>query len=254
MGKKGKTARMKRKPAPRFWPIHRKEMPWIVKPSPGAHSQDNCLSLTLVLRDILGIAQTRKEGKLILAQSKVLVDGKVVQKDDFPVGLMDIISMPDADKYYRVLPSGKGLVLSLISKEEANFKLLRVENKNTTKKGVQISLHDGSNLFVKVADPKHPDEVTYSTFDILKMKFPEKQVVQTLKTKEGNIAIITGGKNIGKQGKIIEIEKTEAKKRRQALVVIEDTSGVRYQTILDFIFSIGEAELLISVPEETAIV
>jgi len=254
LGKKGKTARMKRKPAPRFWPIHRKEMPWIVKPSPGGHSQDNCLSLTLVLRDILGIAQTRKEGKLILAQSKVLVDSKVVQKDDFPVGLMDVISMPDAGKYYRVLPSDKGLVLSPINKEESNFKLVRVENKNTTKKGVQISLHDGSNLFVKVADPKHPEEVTYSTFDILKMKFPEKQVVQSLKTKEGNLAIITGGKNIGKQGKIVEIEKTEAKKRRQALVVIEDTSGVRYQTILDFIFSIGEAEPLIGVPEESAVV
>jgi small subunit ribosomal protein S4e len=254
LGKKGKTARMKRKPAPRFWPIHRKEMPWIVKPSPGAHSQNNCLSLALVLRDILGIAQTRKEGKLILAQSKVLVDGKVVQKDDFPVGLMDVISMPDAGKYYRVLPSNKGLVVSPISKEEANFKLVRVEDKNTAKKGIQISLHDGSNLFIKVADPKHPEEVTYSTFDILKMQFPEKQVVQSLKTKEGNLAIITGGKNIGKQGKIVEIEKTEAKKRRQALVVIEDTSGVRYQTILDFIFSIGEAESLIGIPEESAVV
>jgi small subunit ribosomal protein S4e len=184
----------------------------------------------------------------------VLVDGKVVQKDDFPVGLMDVISMPDAGKYYRVLPSNKGLVVSPISKEEANFKLVRVEDKNTAKKGVQISLHDGSNLFIKVADAKHPEEVTYSTFDILKMQFPEKQVVQSLKTKEGNLAIITGGKNIGKQGKIVEIEKTEAKKRRQALVVIEDTSGVRYQTILDFIFSIGEAESLIGIPEESAVV
>ena len=86
------------------------------------------------------------------------------------------------------------------------------------------------------------------------MTLPEKQVVQTLKTKEGNLAMITGGKNIGKQGKIVEIEKTVAKKRRQALVVIEDAKGVRYQTILDFIFSIGEAEPLITVPEASAVV
>ena len=46
-----------------------------------------------------------------------------------------------------------------------------------------------------------------------------------MKTKEGNLAVITGGKNIGKQGKIVEIEKTEAKKRRQALVVVEDAQG-----------------------------
>ncbi|MGA3110842.1 MAG: 30S ribosomal protein S4e [Candidatus Bathyarchaeia archaeon] len=254
MGKKGKTARLKRKPAPRFWPIHRKEKPWIVKPSSGSHSLESCLPLTLVLRDILGVAQTRKEAKMILAEGKVLVDGKICPKDDFPVGLMDVISMPEADKYYRVMPSHKGLVLHPISKEESNFKLLRVEDKSTVKNGVQIALHDGSNMLVKVADVKKPIEVTYETFDILKVTYPEKQVVSTLKTKEGNLAIITGGKNIGKQGKIVEIEKTEAKKRRQALVVIEDTNGVRYQTILDFIFSIGENEPLIGLMEVNAVV
>ena len=254
MGKKGKTARLKRKPAPRFWPIHRKELPWIVKPSSGSHSLQSCLPLTLVLRDMLGVAQTRKEGKLLLAEGKVLVDGKVRRKDDFPVGLMDVISLPEANKYYRVMPSHKGLILSPISREEANFSLLRVEDKNTVKKGVQIELHDGSNMLVKVADPKNPQEVTYDTFDVLKVTYPEKQVAASLKTKEGNLAVITGGKNIGKQGKIVEIEKTEAKKRRQALVVVEDAQGVRYQTILNFVFSIGEAESLIGLPEANVVV
>ena len=254
MGKKGKTARLKRKPAPRFWPIHRKELPWIVKPSSGPHSLQNCLSLTLVLRDILEVADTRKEGKMILSGGKVQVNGKVRRKDDFPVGLMDVISLPDMNKYYRVMPSHKGLVLSPISKDEASFKLVRVEDKSTVKNGVQIALHDGSNMLVKVADPKNPQEVKYETFDILKITYPEKQVALTLKTKEGNLAVITGGKNMGKQGKIVEIEKTEAKKRRQALVVIEDAQGARYQTILDFIFSIGENEPLIGLPEAPAVV
>jgi ribosomal protein S4E len=68
------------------------------------------------------------------------------------------------------------------------------------------------------------------------------------------LALITGGKNNGVQGKIVEIEKTVAKKRRQSLVVVEDAKGTRYQTILDFIFSIGEAEPLINVPEASAVV
>ena len=254
MGKKGKTARLKRKPAPAFWPIHRKELPWVAKPSPGTHSLAKCLPLTLVLRDILGVAQTRKEGKLILAKGKVKVDGVVRKKDDFPVGLMDVISMPDTDKYYRIMPSHKGLVLTPISKEQSSTKLVRVEDKVTVHNGIQIALHDGTNMLIKVADPKHPQEVTYKTFDILKVTYPEKQVVQTLKTKEGNLAIITGGKNIGKQGKIVEIEKTVAKKRRQALVVIEDSEGKRYQTILEFIFSIGETEPLITSLEAPAVV
>ena len=254
MGKKGKTARLKRKPAPSFWPIHRKELPWVVKPSSGSHSLENCLTLTLVLRDILGVAQTRKEGQLILAQGKVLVNSKIRKKDDSPVGLMDVISMPEMDKYYRVLPSHKGLVLAPISKEESNTTLVRVEDKTPVHNGVQIALHNGANMLIKVADPKNPQEVTYETFDILKVTFPEKQVVQSLKTKEGNLAIITGGKNMGVQGKIVEIEKTEAKKRRQALVTIEDSKGVRCQTILDFIFSIGETEPLVTTMEAPTLV
>ena len=254
MGRKGKTARLKRKPAPAFWPIHRKELPWVAKPSSGPHSLKKCLPLTLVLRDILGVAQTRKEGKLILAQGKVQVDGKVRKTDDFPVGLMDVISLADMDKYYRVMPSHKGLILAPISKEQSNTKLVRVEDKSTVPNGVQIALHDGTNILIKVVDPNHPQEVTYETFDILKVTYPEKQVVQSLKTKEGNLAIIIGGKNIGKQGKIIEIEKTEAKKRRQALVVIEDSQGARYQTILDFVFSIGETESLITSLEASVVV
>ena len=254
MGKKGKTARLKRKPAPAFWPIHRKELPWIVKPSSGSHSLQKCIPLTLVLRDMLGVAQTRKEGKIIIAQGKVIVNGKVYKKDDIPVGLMDVIALPDSNKYYRVMPSHKGLYLAPISKEESNMSLLRVENKSTVHNGVQIAVHDGSVILVKVADPKNPVEVTYDTFDVLKVTYPEKQVIETLKTKEGNLAIITGGKNIGKLGKIVEIEKAEAKKRRQALVMIEDAKGVRYQTIMEFVFSIGEAAPMINTLEVFSVV
>jgi ribosomal protein S4E len=108
-------------------------------------------------------------------------------------------------------------------------------------------------MLIKVADPKNPVEVTYETFDILKIT-PNNEVIQTLKTKEGNTAVITGGKNIGVQGKIVEIEKTEAKKRRQALVVIEDVQGKRYQTILDYIFSTGESQQVIATPEANTVV
>ncbi len=198
---------------------------------------------------MLGVAQTRKEGKIIIDQGKVIVNGKVYKKDDIPVGLMDVISLPDSNKYYRVMPSDKGLYLAPISKEESAVSLLRVENKHTVSNGVQVQVHDGSIMLIKVADPKNPVEVTYDTFDILKVTYPEKQVVQTLKTKEGNLAIITGGKNIGKIGKIVEIEKAEAKKRRQALVVIEDAQGARYQTIMDFVFSIGETTPMINTLE-----
>jgi len=242
LGKKGKTARLKRKPAPKYWPIHRKESPWVVKPASGPHSLQTCLPMTLVLRDVLGVAGTRKEGKLILSEGNIQVNGIVRKKDDFPIGLMDVISMPDSNQYYRVVPSHKGLTLFSISKEDAKYKFARVEDKTAITGGVQVALHDGTNMLIKVADPKNPVEVPYRTFDILKINVATGEVAEKLCTKEGNTALITGGKNIGVQGKIVEIEKTEAKKRRQALVVIENDQGVRCQTILDFIFSIASNE------------
>lgn len=252
MGKKGKTGRLKRNPAPEFWPIHRKEFTWVVKPVAGPHSLENCLPLTLVLREILGVAKTKKEAGMILSEGKVIVDGKVRRRADFPVGLMDVLSLPDLNKFYRVIPTHKGLSLSSITKEEAAFKLGRVENKTTVTNGVQIALHDGSNMLVKVADPKNPTEVLYETFDVLKLSLPDKEVVDVVKTKVGNLAVITGGKNIGKMGKIVEIEQTEAKKRRNALAVIEDENGSHYQTILEFVFSMGEKTPLIT--EATTVV
>jgi small subunit ribosomal protein S4e len=254
LGRKGKTARLKRKPAPKFWPIHRKEDPWVLKPSSGPHNLQNCLPMSLVLRDILGIAATRRESQILLYQGKVLVDGKVLHKDDFPVGLMDVISMQDAGQYYRILTNHKGLFLDPISKEETSFKLCRIDDKVTVTGGIQINLHDGSNILIKVADPKNPKEDIYNTFDVLKLNIPSKEIAGCVQLKEGNFAIITGGKNIGVKGKIVEIEKTEAKKRKNALVVVEDDQGKRFQTILDFVFSMGEHQQLKSPVEATTVV
>ncbi|MEM2098628.1 MAG: 30S ribosomal protein S4e [Candidatus Bathyarchaeia archaeon] len=250
MGKRGKTGRLKRLPAPKIWPIHRRELVWAVKPSAGPHSLQNCLPLALVLRDILKVARTRKEAKTIISQGKVYVDGKVRRRDDFPIGLMDVIAIPEVDKAFRVMPSHKGLSLNPISKEEATFKLCRVEDKTIVAHNhLQFALHDGSNILVKPNEAENLQGTVYETFDVIKVSLPDKQVLDHLKIKEGNIAIITGGKNMGKHGRIIDIEKTKAKKRKNALVVIEDENGHRYQTILDFVFSIGTTQPLISITE-----
>lgn len=250
MGRKGGSTVLKRKPAPRLWPIHRKEFAWVVKPAPGPHSLETCLPLTVILRDILGVAKTKKEAKIIASQGKVHVDGKIRWQDSFPAGLMDVISLPDADKDFRILPSHKGLILHPITKEEAGFKLCKIENKTIVKNGhIQLNLHDGSNILVKVADPKNPKEDVYGTFDTVKISLPERQILQHVQMKENVFAIVTSGKNIGKYGRVIEIEKPKGKKRRDAIVTIEDGKGNRYQTISNFVFTLGETNSLISLPE-----
>jgi small subunit ribosomal protein S4e len=250
MGRKGESTGLKRKPAPRFWPIRRKEVTWIVKPAAGPHSIDNCVSLTIALRDVLGFAKTRKEAKTIVSQERVQVDGRIRRKDDFPIGLMDVVSLVGADKDFRILPSYKGLVLQPIDKEEAKFKLCRIENKKIVDNGhVQLNLHDGSNILVKVADPKNPQEDVYETLSTLKISLPDKQILLSIEMKEKAFALITGGKNVGKYGKIVEIEKAVGKKHRNALVTVEDVNGNRYQTVLNFVFAVGEAQSLVALPE-----
>ena len=61
--------------------------------------------------------------------------------------------------------------------------------------------------------------------------------------------IVTGGKNIGLVGKVALIEKKANKKRKDLLVTLKDVNGNKFQTILDFVFVLGDNESLISLPE-----
>lgn len=241
---------MKRKPAPKLWPIHRKEFVWTVKPKPGPHPISSCIPSTLLVRDILGFAKTRKEAKTIVSNEGVKVDGKVQREELFPVGLMDVVSIRDIKKSYRVLPSRKGLALHPIEKDEETFKLCRIEDKTATKGGhVQLNLHDGTNMQIPVKDPRKQEEDVYQTLDALKLSIPDRELLGHAKLGVGVAAMIIGGKNLGKYGKITAIEKKRGQKRRRLLATIEDKNGNSFQTILDYVFILGDAEPYISLPE-----
>ncbi len=250
MGKKGGTKHLKRKPAPRFWPIHRKEYVWTVRPKPGPHPISRCLPLAIVIRDVLGFAKTRKEAKTIISQGKVRVDGKVQSQERFPIGLMDVISIPDAEKIYRILPSQKGLFLYPIKKDEAGFKLCRVENKSVIKGGyMQLNLHDGRNMIIKVTVPENKGEENYRTLETLKISIPDQEIIGHFRLIEGAPAVIIGGKNVGRWGKILTMEQRPNQKRRSSLITIRDKEENRYQTTLNNIFAVGDTGPSISLPE-----
>jgi len=248
MGSKGGSKHLKRNPAPKFWPIHRKEATWTIKPKPGPHPILGSIPLAILVRDILGFAKTRKEARSIISQGKISIDGQIRREERFPTGLMDVISIPDAEREYRVLPSEKGLILHSIDKEEATFKLCRIENKSIVPEGhVQLNLHDGRNILLRVKDPRNPaEEDIYQTLDVLKIKVPNQEITGHIKLSEGLTALIIGGKNRGMFGKIVAIEKQQGQRRRKQLVTIEDKGGNRFQTILDYVFVLGEAKSPIS--------
>jgi small subunit ribosomal protein S4e len=236
MGSKGGLGHLKRLPAPWFWPIHRKERKWAPKPSPGAHGTSDCLPLELVLRESLAQAKTRREVAAILSRDKVRVDGRVRQDKNFPVGLMDVVELSDANVSYRVLPvRGKGLSLVRIAKDEAKFKLCKVLRKSTETKGlIQYGMHDGRNLTVA---PTEAGAASYSTNDTLKLSVPTQRVLDRMRFEKGNTALVVKGRNLGRTGKIVEVQQGTA--TRPATVTIEDSAGSKFDTMVEHTFVVG---------------
>ena len=219
----------KRMSMPTSWKVPKKTNKWVTATSPGPHSKDASLPLVVVIRDLLGIVDTAKEAKKVLMEGKVLIDG-VKRKDlKFPVGLFDVVALPDEGKYYRVLQDGKGrLYLNETDEERAKWKLCRIANKVTLKGGaVQLNLSDGSNILGS-------DE--YKVKDTIKISVPEKKILQRLEYKVGNLAMITGGRHIGDVGKIADIMTIKSSKNNMAKIAGES----EYETIENYVFVIGE--------------
>ena len=62
----GSRKHLKRYKAPENWPIHPKEYKWTVKTNPGPHPLDGSIPLLIIVRDILKVADTAREAKIII--------------------------------------------------------------------------------------------------------------------------------------------------------------------------------------------
>ncbi|MFX1312868.1 MAG: 30S ribosomal protein S4e [Promethearchaeota archaeon] len=248
MTRHGGQKTLKRLNTPAFLQIKRKHGKFYIKPSPGPHPSRFCLPLLHIVRDLLKIVDNYREAKKLIGLGYFKVDGKVIKDKSFPVGLMDVVSIEKMNKNFRILPdSDHGLILHEISEQESTFKLCRINNKRTIKEGhIQLNLHDGRNILIRVKDSKNPKEDTYKRMDVLKISVPEQEILKKLKFKENNLAIIMSGKNIGQVGKIINILKRFGPK---ASTVSIEHNGAHTETLYDYTFIIGEDQSEISLPK-----
>ncbi len=229
MANMGSRKHLKRYKAPKTWPIHPKEDTWTVKPAAGSHSIDDSLSLTLIIRDILGLADNSREAKRIINSGNVLIDGRVVKDYKFPVGLMDIIEIPKTGEVYRVLLDKKGR-LQLKQIEDNTSKLCKIVNKSTIKGGkTQLNLHDGKNVIV--------DEDTYSVGDVLVLSIPDNEILDSFPLEEDATILVTGGKHTGEIGSINEIIINESSNPNT--ITVENNYKDTFLTLKDYAFVIG---------------
>jgi small subunit ribosomal protein S4e len=194
-----------------------------------------------VIRDFLGLAETAKEAKTIIKQGKVFVDGKSREDDRFPIGLMDVLTLPEADERYRVLPEHGGrFILHQISGEETSFKLCRIINKTTVRNGViQLNLHDGRNVLLTEGGE------TYDVNDIVKLSVPEQEITDHIAFKPGVRAIITGGRSQGQYGILIGLGSEPGDKRTATIRTLENED---VRTLASYVFAVGTETPIISLP------
>jgi len=241
MGRKGPTRHLKRQQAPTFWTIQRKAAIWSINTSPGPHNFSTSIPVTVLLRDMLGYATTRREASMISKQGKIKIDGKARLDDKFPVGLMDVISLPDSGESYRVLPAKGGrFTLHQIKGEEIGFKLCRIIGKMTLRNNVvQLRLHDGRTLVV-------PTESPYKVNDVLKIKIPTQEIVEHISFKDQLQIVVTGGRSQGETGIIIGFGDEPGWKKT---ATVRTPKGEDIRTLAKYVFPIGTTEPLISLPE-----
>ncbi len=226
-------------------PVERKTKKYVISPRAGPHGKEQCIPLGVVVRDILKLADTGRDTKRILGKREVFVDGRARQDNAYPVGVMDVVSLPKTKKNYRMLPKKGKLTLLETTSERSKFKLSKIIGKTTLSGGtVQLNLHDGRNIRVPVKDSKKPVEDVYATGDTLKVSVPDQKIIGHYPFKQGAVAMIIDGSHAGLVGNVKEVVSTRDMQRAHAVL---STDGKETTTVKDYVFVIGKekAEILV---------
>jgi small subunit ribosomal protein S4e len=232
------TFRLKRAASPRSWPIARKGHHWVQRPAPGPHRQTDSLPVVMVLRDILSLANTAREARLLLREGKVRVDGKVIKDPARGIGLMDVVSIAaPLGKDYRMLKDRRGrLQLVPIAAAEAKFKLGRVRFKHTVPGGkVALTLHDGRNILV---EPKSEVRVG----DTLRVELPEQKVLQRIALSPNALVFISGGSHVGEIARVEKLEVVPSSQPNR----VHLKEG--FTTVKHYVFVVGTDSSLVQLP------
>lgn len=240
----------KRLAAPRSWTIPRKTHVWALSPRPGPHAHARSMPLGLFLRDVLHVAETRREVQQMLHAGRVLVNGRPCKDPRLPVGFFDVLSLvggedrrrsrevlslPALGKHYVVVPDGRArLRLREVPAKRAGTKLSRVSGKTVVEEGkVQLHLYDGTNLL---------GSHDYRSGDGLVLSLPDRKILRHYPRKSGVRVFIAGGARSGALGNLEEVRTMRGS--APDVVRISGVAGHEgpLETIENYVFPIGPEE------------
>jgi len=68
------------------------------------------------------------------------------------------------------------------------------------------------------------------------LRIPEKEIVQRIEFKEGNLAMVVGGSHAGEIGRVKAIQIVRSSRPNKVLI----SGDKEFETIVDYVFMIGE--------------
>ena len=186
---------LKRHGMPRNWPMPRKGTAYVVRPM---SDLSNSIPLLIVLRDLLKIAQTRREVKRAIHQKHILLNAKKINDEKASLHLFDTLSIIPLKKNYRIGLSQKGKFEAMEIKDgESNHKIAKIIDKKTLNgKKTQLNLSDGRNFL---------SDIKCNVNDSVLIKLKEKKIEKCLPLKENSTALVISGKHMGETGVIKRI-------------------------------------------------
>ena len=223
----------KRLSVPNSWPVERKAETYTTKAGAGPHGEDG-VPLLIVLRDVLGYADSKKEARYALDRDSVLVNGTPAADERRPIGMFDILAFREREEYYRVFPDEGGrLSLTPVDADAAGSKLGKIVGKRQVPGGdTQLTLHDGRTLLVE-------DDAGYSSNDSIVVSNNEEEVVAHFTYEEGALVTAVRGAHAGRIGRIEEIQVTPGSSDNN--VLIEDFEGDDdFETVEEYVVVIDE--------------
>ena len=224
------TRHQKRLSVPKSWPVERKENTFTVKAGAGPHGEAG-VPLVILLRDVLGYVDSKKEARYALDQDSVLVNGQAVSDEQRPIGMFDIVAFAQREEYYRVFPDEGGrLSLTPIDADAADSRLGKVVGKRQVPGGdTQLTLHDGTTLV--------SDEEGIAGGDSVVVSNDDKSIVAHFPYEEGALVTAVAGTHAGEIGTIEEIQVTPSSSPNNVLVEGDDG---RFETVEEYVVVIDE--------------
>ena len=221
----------KRLSVPNSWPVERKTETYTVKAGAGPHGEAG-VPLLVLLRDVLGYVDSKKEARYALNQDSILVNGDAISDERRPIGMFDIIAFTERGEFYRVFPDEGGrLALTPIDEDSAGSRLGKIVRKEQVSGGdFQLTLHDGTNV-------RTDDASEYSTNDSLVVDNEDKEIVAHFVYEEGALVTAVDGQHAGQIGTVDEIDVTLGSGSNTVAVEGDDDS---FETVESYVVVIDE--------------